>query len=542
MSFSWKSRNTSYVILLISIFVFIKNFWLNEDAYILFRSLEQLQAGNGAVWNIGERVQVYTSAAWYWLLAAVNALLNTVYTVTTLTTTITVTAALFLVLLALTRRIYRDTPSLWFLLLAFLLSKGFFDYTSSGLENILAYLALTALYGAYRTALSPDIVDSKNGGHRQYFLIAVLTGLMPLVRHDLILLCAPPLMLLLWQLRHHRRLLFFMGLLAALPLVLWTGISLVYYGLPLPNTAYAKLNHGFPTNIILEGGAIYFSANARLDPITMLFIVIAPVVALFKLQNWQRAFALGIGLYCFYLYKSGGDYMPGRFLSFPFLIAALLLADWLYRASLSRPTAWLAALIATAYLWAVPSTPPLTTWTFGRDADPWDIMREVVTTGLLKMREMHYITTLGAWWNNEQLIPCPQTGLRLDGEKLKQSDENLVVRESIGMLGYYTRLDLYIVDFYGLADPFLSHLPAVKRYARGHFERELVEGYVDHLRDGVTPIRDPKLNEYYQHIALISRSDDLFSRQRLKAIIELNLGHYEFLLDAYRRDIKNRRR
>ena len=147
----WKSRDTSCVLLAVSLIVFAKNFWLDEDAFIPFRSLAQLRAGNGAVWNIGERVQVCTSAAWYWLLAAVNVLLHDV-----IGTAIVVTVLLFVTLLALARRTYGDTPALWFLLVSFLLSKGFFDFTSSGHENILSYTVLLALYGAYRSMRPPD--------------------------------------------------------------------------------------------------------------------------------------------------------------------------------------------------------------------------------------------------------------------------------------------------------------------------------------------------------------------------------------------------
>ena len=141
----WRARDTSCVLLVLSLIVFAKNFWLDEDAHIPFRSLAQLRAGHGAVWNMGERVQVYTSVAWYWLLAAVNLPLHHV-----LTTAIIVTVLLFVALLVLARRTYGDTPALWFLLVSSLLSKGFFDFTSSGHENILAYTVLLGLYAAYR--------------------------------------------------------------------------------------------------------------------------------------------------------------------------------------------------------------------------------------------------------------------------------------------------------------------------------------------------------------------------------------------------------
>ena len=157
----WRSRDTSCVLLAVSLIVFAKNFWLDEDAHIPFRSLAQLRAGNGAVWNIGERVQVTTSAAWYWLLAAVNVLLHDV-----IGTAVVVTVLLFVALLALARRIYGDTPALWFLLGAFLLSKGFFDFTSSGHENILAYTVLLALYGAYRSTRPQDNETTGQRDHR----------------------------------------------------------------------------------------------------------------------------------------------------------------------------------------------------------------------------------------------------------------------------------------------------------------------------------------------------------------------------------------
>ena len=48
--------------------VFLKNAWVVEDAYIIFRSVEQVFAGNGPVWNPHERVQAFTSPLWFGLL------------------------------------------------------------------------------------------------------------------------------------------------------------------------------------------------------------------------------------------------------------------------------------------------------------------------------------------------------------------------------------------------------------------------------------------------------------------------------------------
>jgi hypothetical protein len=647
LSSPWRSRDTSYVLLVVSLIVFAKNFWLDEDAHIPFRSLAQLQAGNGAVWNLGERVQVTTSAAWYWLLAAANVLLHDV-----IGTTIVVTALLFVVLLALARRIYGDTPALWFLLVSFLLSKGFFDFTSSGHENILAYTVLLALYAAYRQTASlypapspaldthldvhglprrfplllwrrgsgrggracqppacvPEIglpleshpglrdepwasspqpsppkeeresppagVSQRRigcGAPRQLYLIALLTGLVPLVRHDLSLLCVLPFAWLLWRERHHWRRELVLIALAGLPLLLWTLASLVYYGLPFPNTAYAKvLKHGFAANIILKMGLDYFCSNARHDPLTMLIIAVAPVVAFWKLQSWQRAFALGVVLYCLYLCKIGGDYVAGRFLSVPFLVAALLVADWLSalrlvgtRSTASpsfqnardavervptrfRPSAvaWTALATTAAYLWLIPATPLLTPWTYGRDLNTLERLKafykEQYIVGAQDSRAVSYSRTLAAWWRNEQRALCGDEFLRRDGETLRRGSDKVVKLDAIGQAGYYAGLKIHIVDSAGIADPFLAQLPSVWLATPGALTRDVPDGYLDHLRDGVTPIRDPQLNRYYQQIELLTRSRELFSSLRLKTIVAFNLGRYEPLLDAYRREVAER--
>lgn len=43
--------------------------WVVDDAFISFRSIDNLLAGNGPVFNAGERVEVSTSTLWHYLLA-----------------------------------------------------------------------------------------------------------------------------------------------------------------------------------------------------------------------------------------------------------------------------------------------------------------------------------------------------------------------------------------------------------------------------------------------------------------------------------------
>ncbi len=129
---------------------------------------------------------------------------------------------------------------------------------------------------------------------------------------------------------------------------------------------------------------------------------------------------------------------------------------------------------------------------------------------------------------------------RRDGESLRSSSDKVVVRGPVGVTGYYAGLKIHIVDQVGITDPLLGHLPSVWLFTAGQFIRDRPDGYLEHLRDGVTPIRDSQLNRYYQQIEQLTRSRDLFSLLRLKTIVAFNLGRYEVLLHEYRHEVVER--
>jgi len=534
------SRLITFGLLALAAFTYIKNFWLNEDAFIAFRSLAQLQAGNGAVWNSNERVQVYTSVAWYWLLAAADAIVHNIFI-----TTIAISGLLFAGLLMLLLRRYGNGLALCLLLLCCLLSKGFFDYTSSGLENVLAYVALVLLYCRYDDT---PVLTAAPGtfSTQQQITLAWLTGLMPLIRHDLVLIAAPPFALLLWQSRGDLRTVIQLSARAMAPLLLWSLASLIYYGQPLPNTAYAKLSHGFATDENWRAGMQYFYGHLTRDPITLLTILLPlPLMLLRSTSAWQKACSAGAWLYCLYLVKVGGDYMLGRFLSFPFLICMLLVADFVHRRKSQhpwpRPAIVIATVAALTYAALIPATPIVTPWSFGREADAMALVKESRISGLLNQRELHYQTTFSAWWNNDTRASGPLESFRRDGENLKKSSDRIAVRGALGTTGYYAGLDMHIVDYFALTDPLLARLPAIRRVASGHFEREIVPGYLARLADAATPLEQHDLQSYYEKIELLTRSDALFSWPRIKTIVAFNLGRYDHLLNQYRHDVLQKR-
>ncbi|HSB95044.1 MAG TPA: hypothetical protein VLC91_01245 [Spongiibacteraceae bacterium] len=503
-------------------FTFIKNFWLNEDAFIIYRSLDQLMAGNGPVWNTGERVQVYTSVAWYWLLAALQWPLGNVF----ISTGVLSGALLGAALLGAWRS-FKASPALLFLLACWLLSKSWFDYTSSGLENILGYAVIVFWYDAYRQCARQDRQQ-----RAQWQLIAC-SALLPLVRHDSLLLVLPALLGYAWQIRLDRKSLLQLCT-AALPLLLWTAFSLLYYGAPLPNTAYAKLNHGFPQVQMWAAGWRYLSAHIAADPITPLIISGALLACL---QYRKRLLGIGIVLQLIYIAYAGGDYMMGRFICFAFLLASLILADTLQQQWASKTL--LSAIGAGLLIYAtiVPRLPILTPFDYGKHMPQRMLIDEALQTGILDARAMHYTASLDAWRKNEFLKEGLFGYFRADGEMLKNKGERVVVRGALGCTGYYAGLAPHIVDPYALTDPFLARLPAIRRYVIGHYEREMVAGYVEHLRDPHIALTDAKLARFYSQIELITHGDALFMLPRLQAIVAVNDGASAKLLSAYRRQI-----
>ena len=103
-----------------------------------------------------------------------------------------------------------------------------------------------------------------------------------------------------------------------------------------------------------------------------------------------------------------------------------------------------------------------------------------------------------------------------------------------GISIYYNN-DLYLNDLYGLGDPFLSKLPAVREenWRIGHMWRESPYGYNDSILFGGNRIENESIKEYYEVIKLITRGD-LFDSDRIRAVIDMNLGKYDYLLEQYK--------
>ena len=336
--------------------------WLSDDAYVSFRTADNLVHGYGLTWNVQERVQAYTNPLWMLLFAGVYWLTHEAfYTAIFLSITVSVAAvAWFAWKIAKTR----SAAVLGVLVLT--VSMAFVDYSTSGLENPLTHLLLVLFLWLYLTRETiaeetiaegdlppaPEDAPAKTDGAGSRGLpfdalpgvLSMLAALSAVNRMDSLLLFMPALLYVLWRRRTWRCL----GWMAAgtLPLLLWLGFSLVYYGFPFPNTAYAKLNNGIAGRALAEQGCYYLWNSLKFDPLTLTTIVFALGVACWRRRWRELAVALGIFLYLLYIVKIGGDFMSGRFLTTPLLAAVCLLGTL----SWSSKRAWAPALAVMALL------------------------------------------------------------------------------------------------------------------------------------------------------------------------------------------------
>ena len=567
-----------------SLSLFLKNAWVAEDAFIILRSVEQFLAGHGFRWNPHERVQVFTSPLWYLLIIA-----STVFCKMLYLNLIGLSLALHALLLWASAKLLNNIRQ-W-LLFVFLLtfSQAFFDFTASGLEYPLIYFLLSVFALLY---LRQQHLHDK-------YTLALSAGLLLITRHDTLFLIAPILMHLAWQFHKQlplRQKLIALTLLAA-PLTLWTLFSLLYYGMPLPNTAYGKLNIDGVTHWDrLARGWIYLSKSLQLDPITPMLILLAVVRGFCTRDTVQRAVSAGLALATTYIFWVGGDYMLGRFYAPLYLVAALLFVQqaWL-KPTLALPVRitiglCLAYLVYYVLLLNLPQidwlfktlqwrTPTPNTFfmviavcdilLFALSISSKNINQKISKTLLIGVLlfstqqfdspwQTHYKnwgknSDFDMWWNlnnvsRERYFIYHWTSLyawiNRDPQKLfpdhpwcyeGAAQPNIAVIGLDGIIGYCMGIDKIAIDIKALTDPLLARMPQnpEARWSSGGVNRIMPDGYINTVASGENRITDPDLALYYSKLRLLTSAEPLFSRERLSAILAFHLGLYDHWLNAY---------
>lgn len=500
--------------------VLLPTAWLCDDAFITIRTVDNLVHGFGLRWNIAERVQTFTHPLWVFLLTPVHAVVGSGYLTLTIASLTTSVAAAGVFAFA----VARSWGALVLGVAALALSRSFVDYSTSGLENPLTHLLIVAFVAVL---LRAGTMTPRRAG-----ALACLAALAALNRLDTVLLFGPALAWALARAPERRRALAAMAL-GALPLALWLLFALVYFGFPLPNTYYAKVGTGVSQSYLWAHGISYVLNLLRHDRVAAFLLLTALVAIPVRRSGREVSMVAGIVLYGIYVVHVGGDFMAGRFFTAPFVAAVALLAG--ARAPWFAPghPAFVAGAAALLLLGFTAPRPTLLPEPAGAEAR--DIATLIDPSGVSDERGFYAPHTALSVQRASRLMPDHSWSRA--GEADRRAGTRVAVRGSIGFYGYHAGPRVHVVDPMALTDPLLARLPAAGDRPRiGHYERRIPEGYLAGLEAGENRVEHPRLREFHERLRLIV-SGPLFSPERLKALVLMNLGRFDRLIDreAYRR-------
>ncbi|HEX4824251.1 MAG TPA: hypothetical protein VFV19_08040 [Candidatus Polarisedimenticolaceae bacterium] len=444
--------------------------WTSDDGFIDLRVVHQIEAGNGPVFNAGERVEAATSPLWVGLLAVADkltpfrledeacalALLLTLAGLIAATYGTALTTRGEGSLIPLGALVYASLPPAW-------------DFATSGLENGLAVAWLGGVWLA--------LARRGNDNPVRPVWLPLLLGLGPLVRPDcaiesavfLLVLVAPGARRAPW------RALAACALAAALPVAL-TIVRMGYYASLVPNTALAKeaALANWPQ------GWRYLSdfIVPYLLPLPLFLLAVLALPAKAS-RSWTSAALVAASLHALFVVRVGGDFMHARMLLIPLFCALLPAAA--VRVSGKRVIA-----AAAVVLWAVVCAAAL------RVSYPGKIGGE----GIADERGYYVNTTHRANpVEADDYLGCVLgrhgarfAGLAKEGRRVlllnpfDRPDETAPLRADagatvyaavpvIGVIGYLSGPEVHIVDMLGLADPMAGRIALTARGRPGHEKR-----------------------------------------------------------------------
>lgn len=470
--------------------------WITDDAFITFRVVEQLLAGHGPVYNVGERVQVFTHPLWFMVLAAwagTGASLFPGAAILSLGIFVAGLVALFVA--------FRDKPlALVAAGLAMLLCRAVVDFATSGLETPLTFALACAAAWALRTGRIP-------------LALAALAA-MPLNRLDLL----PWVLPFAWIAgRRSRGGPFAAFAIVAAPAAAWLAFSTVYYGSPWPNTAFAKLGAGLGTR--LDGGAAYVVASLMTDPGA------AAIVAGAAWMSWRawrgdpsipeadrelaRASSVALALALAYAFWCGGDFMLGRFL-LPALwagVIALLAAapaetGATQDAALKQAATVLAVLGGAHLLLGYGAFPPRFDGP-PRGTDP------IAYAGAIDERAF-YVRELGLF----SRAPAPAR------DAVGSAADPPRIFSQLGVPGYALARAARVEDDVGLIDPLVARIEPLPNPRPGHAWRPAPAEFW-RWPDASHRFADPLVDALAARLRKAHIEAPLFSADRFAAIAEL---------------------
>ena len=497
--------------------------WIGDDAFISLRVIDNFVHGFGLRYNVIERVQVYTHPLWLLLLTPFYALTREAMVTTMLVSVLLSLGAMWV----LATRVAKNIEYGCLIVFVVLASPVICNFSTSGLENPLTFLLL-ALFVWQIYEFENALQFEEAWQPKKAWIPAGMAGLLLLNRLDLAVLLGPALAYLL--LRAHGGDRVKVTVAAISPALAWMVFSIIYYGAPFPNTAYAKLGTGFSAGTLILRGLEYSKDFVLTDP--LLALIIAKVLSdALRFRSWRLPnlttplLGFGIVLYVAYIIVIGGDFMSGRFFASPGFLAICMLArarspHWLFK-HIQVVILIATGVIAGLLIVRVMEQPSFT----------------IPANGIADERRFYYsynglIPVLNKWviTGTEPIHPWGQKAA------LKAHEHNVgipivALENNVGLSGYYAGSGVHIVDVLALADAFLARLPALPGARVGHYQRRLPLGYTETVLNAVPTTEIEALRPLLNDVTLVTRAP-LFTKERWSAIWRLSSGHYSWVYAA----------
>ncbi len=419
--------------------------WMVDDAFIFFRYAENWAGGHGVVYNLGERVEGYTSFAWLALLAAGHRLgANTVHLAQVLG--IAIAIATLIAVASVYRRGLATRSAATYAALFLGTCGTFTAWPASGMETALFALGLTLFVVLHAGAVQRGDTARRRDDLARGALGAVLVMTRPEGLVVVVLACLDFIR------RRRTRTALAVAAGFAVVFVPYFAWRWTYYGWPLPNTFYVKAGTT-PATLLRGAGYILRFLRATAPLAALAAVALAVPRARRSLAPFGFA-AVVLGVQLAYVVVVGGDAMPAfRFLA-PYVPLLALLAGCAVTALFERPRGrWLAASVVL--LWGI--------GTMRFDPDVHGRIRQdlVAEVG----------APVGRWLR--QIAP----------------PDAVLATNTAGSIPYYS--GLRTIDMLGLADEHIAHrkMPSMGRGVAGHEKHDgayVISRHPDYIHFGTS--------------------------------------------------------
>ncbi|MDK8244742.1 hypothetical protein [Corynebacterium sp. UMB10321] len=533
--------------------------WMSDDGLIVLRTVRNLLAGNGPVFNAGERVEANTSTLWQYLITAFamvsDARLETI--AMWLALLCTVVAAVLATYAA--GRFWRTAPVVPLGILVYFALPPARDFATSGLEWGLSLLWLAAWWAL--------LVQWAGGTARRAapvvgYWLAFWCGLSWLVRPELALYGGlTGLVLLVYSPRKT------LGILAAaLPVpAAYQIFRMGYYGLLTPHTAVAKSASGSEWAEGAKYAWDFIGPYALYLPLLLVIAVLLISLRRFLVTGRRAAIvALVVGcalIHILYVLRVGGDFMHGRMWLLPLfalllpvmaapltrlnVVVALVVAVWasiiVVRAhpldeDIHSRTAKELGIVDEREFWTMavnrePDNPPR----YAEDFLGSKLMTNY-TDAVIEARDAHAAQIAPGLISRD-----PELYSWYPRPRVPDADSNLQAYQlslyliNLGMTSMNAPLDVRVLDTVGLATPLAARMPRDPEGRVGHDKQLAAEWQVadtavdlskvpewidqEEARQARAALRSPEIAE------LLATSREPMSRERFWKNIKYSLGN-----------------